>query len=952
MSGEETESKQTVSFGPFTLRVVERLLETADGPVQLSARALDILTVLVERAGEVVSKKELMARVWPDVTVDESSLRVHIVALRKALGDGQGGARYVTTLSGRGYCFVSPVSQAGAPAPKVSERPAPASHGLPVRLARMVGRDDAIDNIATQVEAHRFVSIVGPGGIGKTSVAISVGHTLLAGFGDAVCYIDLGPLSDPQLVPSAVASSLGLLVQTHNVTLAVLGFLRERRMLLILDSCEHVIETAATLAERIFQEAPQVHILATSRESLRVEGEHVLRLPPLDSPPDDADLTAAQVLAFPAAKLFFERVAASGGPRELSDEDAPMVGEICRRLDGIALAIELAAGRVSVFGIQEIGALLNNRFGLLWEGRRTALLRHQTLRATLDWSYNLLSEPERVALRRMSIFAGIFTLEAARAVAAGPELDSNEVAVALESLVAKSLVSADIHVASPRYRLLDTTRAYGQEKLLDSSDADQVEFRRASYFLELLEQVDDDMPAPSQPESFATHADQLGNVRAALEWCFSARGQLTVGVALAAASTRLFLDMSLLAECHRWSERAIAALDDVTRGSRHEMELHAALGLSLMLTRGNTEQAGNSLTRGLELAEQLGDLRGQLGFFEKLHLFHVRIGNFQDALMFAQRGESVAQEIGDPVGLAQIRVALGISYHLKGDSPAARACLAFALEHLPASQINSHHYNFDYRNRARITLARVLWLQGYPDQAVGMARQALEDTINLDHPIKLCLALFWASSVFLWNKDLKSAEEYNDLFIAQADRYSLAPFQTIGLGARGELLVMRGDVEPGMILLRRSLEALRAHRYGLLTAFSEALAQGQSRVGRGDEALATIDEAIALVEHNGDLFGFPELLRIKADILASMPNPDVIGAERHFIRSLELAGQQSSLAWELRTATSLARLWSLQGRRDEARDVLAPIYARFTEGFESPDLAAARYLLDELRGSR
>jgi tetratricopeptide (TPR) repeat protein len=382
------------------------------------------------------------------------------------------------------------------------------------------------------------------------------------------------------------------------------------------------------------------------------------------------------------------------------------------------------------------------------------------------------------------------------------------------------------------------------------------------------------------------------------------------------------------------------------------MELHAALGLSLMLTRGNTEQAGNSLTRGLELAEQLGDLHGQLGFFERLHLFHVRIGNFQDALMFAQRGESVAQEIGDPVGLAQIRVALGISYHLKGDSPAARTCLAFALEHLPASQINSHHFNFDYRNRARITLARVLWLQGYPDQAVDMARRALEDTISLDHPIKLCLALFWASSVFLWNKDLKSAEEYNELFIAQADRYSLAPFQTIGRGAKGELLVMRGDVEPGMILLRRSLEALRAHRYGLLTAFSKALAQGLSRVGQGDEALATIDEAIALVEHNGDLFGFPELLRIKAEILAAMPNPDVIAAERHFMGSLELAGQQSSLAWELRTATSLARFWSLQGRRDEARDVLAPVYARFTEGFESSDLRAARHLLDELHGPR
>jgi predicted ATPase len=246
----------------------------------------------------------------------------------------------------------------------------------------------------------------------------------------------------------------------------------------------------------------------------------------------------------------------------------------------------------------------------------------------------------------------------------------------------------------------------------------------------------------------------------------------------------------------------------------------------------------------------------------------------------------------------------------------------------------------------------VLWLQGYPDQAVGMARQALEETISLDHPIKLCLALFWASSVFLWNRDLKSAEQYNELFIAQADRYSLAPFQTIGQGAKGELLVMRGELESGIVLLRRSMEALRAHRYGVLTAFSIALAQGLSGIGQKAEALGTIDEAIALVEHNGDLFGFPELLRIKADIFASMPDPDVIEAENYLTRSLELAGRQSSLAWELRTATSLARLWSSQGRRDEARDVLAAVQARFTEGFESPDLTAAGHLLDTLRGSR
>jgi predicted ATPase len=720
--------------------------------------------------------------------------------------------------------------------------------------------------------------------------------------------------------------------------------------LLILDSCEHVIETVATLAERIFQDAPQVHILATSRESLRVEGEHVHRLPPLGSPPDDAGLTAEQALGFPAVQLFVERAIASGRRFELSDDNAPIIGGICRKLDGMALAIELAAGGVDIYGIQETMELLNDRFKLLWEGRRTALPRHQTLSATLDWSYNLLSENERLVLSRLSVFAGVVTLEAARAVAMGNGVDEVQAVAALVSLVAKSLVSADIGAAATRYRLLDTTRVYASGKLLERGEADEVARRHAAYFLGLLEQVEGNSFTPLQAKSFAAFADQLGNVRAALEWCFSERGDSAVGVALAAASAPLFLEMSLLTECHRWTEQAIAALDDTNRGSRREMDLHAALGLSLMFTRGNSEQVGNSLVRGLELAEQLRDLHSQLRLLERLHLFHIRIGNFEEALAFAQRGEDVAIKMGDPVFLAQIQVALGISYHLEGNNQSARAYLESALAKLPPSQqINSLHLDFDYRNRARITLARVLWIKGYPDQAVKAARQSVEEAIRLDHPIKLCMALLWAMSVFLWNEDLDTAEEYTDRFIAQAEKYSLAPYQTIGVGAKGELLVRRGDAEAGMVLLRRSLQKSQAQRYGQLTTFSTALAEGLAMTGRYDEALETIDEAIALVEHNTDLFGMPELLRIKANIVAAAQPADPIRAEGLFMQSLELARKQSALAWELRTATNLARLWSTQDRLQEAHDLLAPVYDRFTEGFQSHDLRTARELLVKLR---
>jgi len=944
-------SDEVISFGPFRLYTAQRLIEREGVPLHLGGRALDILIVLVEQASEVVSKNDLMARVWPDSTVDEGSLRVHVAALRKALGDGESGARYLTTLTGQGYCFVAPISRSRAPRGLEAASSKPGHvHNLPTRLTRMVGRDQTVQEMSEQLKTERFVTIVGPGGIGKTTVAVSIGYELLTEFAGAAHFFDLGPLNDPVLVPGAVASTLGLLVQSADPIPGLIAFLRDKRMLLILDSCEHVIETAAALAERIFEGAPQAHILATSRESLRVEGEHVHRLSPLASPPDDAGLTAAQALDFPAVQLFVERAIAGGRRFELNDADAPVVGEICRRLDGMALAIELAAGRIDVYGVQETMALLNDRFKLLWDGRRTALPRHQTLSATLDWSYDLLSTLERSILCRLSVFVGVVTLEGARAVATGDDIDETQVVTVLVGLVAKSLISADTSVPATRYRLLDTTRAYASAKLSESGEAGDVKRRHAKYFLELFERVDGNSFTPLQAKSFAIFADQLGNVRTALEWCFSERGDGVLGVALAAASAPLFLEMSLLTECHRWTERAVAALDDGNRGTRREMDLHAALGLSLMFTRGNSEQVGNSLLRGLELAERLGDLHSQLRLLERLHLFHVRIGNFREALAFAQRGEGVATEIGDPVLLGQIQVALGISHHLEGNSIAALGYLESALAQLPLSpQINSLHLGFDYRNRARITLARVLWIRGCPDQAVTFARQSVEEAIRLNHPIKLCMALLWAMSVFLWNEDLESAEEYTDRFTAQAEKHALAPYQTIGLGAKGELLVRRGDVEAGIVLLRRSLEALRAHRYGLRTAFSTALAEGLSMTGRGDEALDTIDEAIALVEHNEDLFGMPELLRIKADILVSAQPPDPVRAEGLLIQSLEMARQQSALAWELRTATSLARLWVTQGRFGEARDVLAPAYDRFTEGFDSPGLKTARQLLDELR---
>jgi predicted ATPase/DNA-binding winged helix-turn-helix (wHTH) protein len=560
-----SESKDMLSFGPFSLFAAERLLKKADDPIPLGGRALDILIALVERAGEVVTHGELISTVWPDVTVEKSNLRFQMATLRKALGDGRDGARYVSNAAGRGYCFVGPVTRSSA------RQTAPVTgvttervQRLPPRLTRMVGRDETVRSLAQQLQMWRFVSIVGPGGVGKTTVAISVAHTLIDEFHDAVFFIDLAALTDPQLVPTAVASALGLMVQTQDPLVSLLAFIGNNKILLVLDSCEHVIGVAAALAERVVSGAPQAHILATSREALRAEGEHVHLLYSLDCPPEDASLTAMEALRYPAAQLFMERAAASGYRAGLSDSDAPIVARSCRRLDGVALAIELAASRVGSLGIRGTAELLDNRFSLLWRGRRTALPRHETLNAMLDWSYSLLSEREKVVLCRLSVFVGVFTVQAAGSVASETEADEPDVIEAVVSLVAKSLISTTVINESTYYRMLDTTRAYAAAKLAERSEADRIARRHAIFYSGFLEH-DEIVQSLFGEHYLSGYAPHIGSVRAALGWALSDHGDVAVGIELATWAAPLFIGLSLLEECRvgvngRWPRSTTPAV--------------------------------------------------------------------------------------------------------------------------------------------------------------------------------------------------------------------------------------------------------------------------------------------------------------------------------------------------------------------------------------------------------
>jgi predicted ATPase/DNA-binding winged helix-turn-helix (wHTH) protein len=502
---------RNLQFGSFELSSRKRVLRRDGAILPLGSRALDLLIYLAERPGEVIAKQELIDHVWSDVTVEEGSIRVHVAAIRKALGDGQFGNRYIANIKGRGYSFVGTVIPlAGG----TESRNAKFRHQG--RLARrpimMIGRETAASEVSGKLRKERFVTLLGPGGIGKTTIALAVGRAAAEEFGEEVHFIDLESLTDPRHVAGAVATSLGLALKSKDPGLELLDLVRSRKLLIILDSCEHVIEGVALVAERLYQEAEQVNLLTTSRESLKVEGEHCYRVLPLDFPPDGSEQTANAVLRYPAVQLFVRRVAARAGSVILTDEEAPFVAEMCRKLDGMPLAIELAAGQVAALGLKNTVSRLVSRLELLKLSHRTAIPRHRTLKATLDWSYDLLSDAERIVFRRIAPFVGHFTLDGARYVAGELGMGAGEIFDAIAGLVEKSLMATRIDEAQAQYWLLDTTRAYAFEKLEEHAEVDVVFRLHAEYVAGYLESQRAALLAPLKVESGAAYPSPSGDI--------------------------------------------------------------------------------------------------------------------------------------------------------------------------------------------------------------------------------------------------------------------------------------------------------------------------------------------------------------------------------------------------------------------------------------------------------
>ena len=908
--------------GDCEIDLARRELRVGGSFVPVGGRAFQIMEVLAGSAGELVTKDELLDSIWPGAIVGENTLHVHAGAIRKALGPYR---NLLKTESGRGYRLLGDwtVRRQETAKPPVGlqgmrvDGDSPVTN-FPATVTRLIGRTAAVAQLRDLVSAYRVVTLAGPGGIGKTSLALKVARGVVGEFADGGWLAELASLSDPALVSTAVAGALSVPAGPTNVTPETIArAIGNKKLLLVLDNCEHVIEAVATLAETLLVHCPQVTIIATSREILRTAGEQVYRVPPLEVPAaglHDAD----HILSHGAVELFIARTKALDSGFSPRADELPSIGAICRHLDGIPLAIEFAAAHASTFGLHRVATGLHDRFALLTGGRRTALPRHRTLRGVLDWSYDLLSAAEQRLLRHLAVFSGGFTVEAAAAVVSAGVADLSSVMEDIANLAAKSLVTLDRDVAS-RWYLLETIRAYAATKLDEHGESDGAVLRHAAYFRDLFPWSWLASSSAVSTDDRASRIREIDNVRAALDWCFSAGGDRALGLDLTAGYAR-------------WSRVDVGIpMLDVTDAERHPLNL---------------------LGRALDTAEALDDLDAQARALIGFITHHSFSAEHDRTMAAAKRLLLVTDRIGD-VALSRIAGRLmGNALVMLGRPREAQGFLESYLNAYRSTndQRRSSESPVEHRALAHAFLSRALWLRGLIDQAKREAQASLDDLPDTEVPFPLCRVLFYGVCRIMPTTGNFAAAEQSTARLIEAATLINAPFwQTCGQFLSGKLMIERGEFAQGAAVLNDAFDACRQTGWRMsYPEFKGALATGLAGLGRLDEALAAVNEGLdgaVQSEHGYDLF-FAELLRIKGEILVR--RGAVPAAEDSFGQAIDIARQQEALFWELRASLSLGRVRANQGRSAEARRLVAQVYDRFTEGFGTPDLRFAKAFLDDL----
>lgn len=917
-------------FGPFELFHNQRVLFRAGARIRLGSRAMTILIGLAERPGQIVSKAELMALAWPHALVDETNLRVHIAALRKLLGDGEAGERCIVNVTGQGYLFAPAVMKADTLAEKTAHV---ANPGFP----RLLGRDAAIATIGAQLSTRRLITITGPAGVGKTSIARVIEGGIISR-GDRALFVDLSQIEDPARVPAAVAAALDLAIAPEQPLASLIEYLRPRRLTILLDNCEQVIDAVAALAEMLIEQAQNIRLIATSREPLQVAGEWVHRLPPLDIPGDISNITAERALDYAAIRLFVERASDNSDSFHFGDVEAPAVADICVRLDGLPLAIELVAARIDLFGIRALASALDERLILVAKGSRTAHPRQQSIRGALDWSYRLLSDTEQRVLRRFAVFHGPFSLASAMLLALDSNMTEQDVLDALVSLSAKSLIAIDTHGPMPLYRLLRVTRAYAGERLRENGEMEDLAHRHAEHLCDILSHAEADGESMPRSEWLKRHCYCADDVRGALDWAFSTRRNDGLAARLTVASLPFGPQLSPIEETRRRIDRALA----VVRSAEHRDEaselrlLNTLATLALAVTMDSAEVQALfdriHLLAGDPLAGRMDNPASRIAPLSARATHFIEQGDLPRALDAAHHIRSSAEKAGDPLGVLLADPVCAQVYHHAGHHDLAKQLAKQVIVH--SARTIPLAYSpppIERRVTMRMLLARSWWIEGRTQDAVVIAEESLTLAIPED-PVLFTFALaLGACPLAFWMGDMETARAHVDWLIASARRHTLD--RLMRLGECFADILDRKSSPSDQAGPRHRPPATQMHRELLATCDEESLDRALGM--RGEQRLC-------------GLFN-PEILRGLGEWHLRRATPGAIArAEGAFESAITEARAQGAISWELRAATSLARLRRDTGRAEAGRILLETTLSRLPTGATGADPTEARAILHAL----
>jgi predicted ATPase/DNA-binding winged helix-turn-helix (wHTH) protein/tetratricopeptide (TPR) repeat protein len=944
-----------IAFGPHVLFPTERILKRDGQVLHIGDKTLDLLMALLSAQGEVISKSDLADRVWQRSCVEDATIRVAIGSLRKVLGQTPEGGDYVINVVGRGYSFTSAVPLERWPARSTEvgmkiHQPVGVGSALgrlPPLLNPVFGRRRDIEVINNLLATRRFITVVGSGGIGKTTVAVSCA-SLRAEGNDGVYFVDLAPIRDPALVPARIAMALGAVQAAADPLAFIAERLASSRMLLLLDNGEHVAGATASVIEDILGFAPHVSVIVTSREPLGADGETVYRLNPLSVPKDSYGLTAEQALTYDAIELFVDRVQAGSPDFVLTDALAPAAADICRKLDGVALAIRLAAGRVPAFGINGIATLLEDKFRLLAQNQRAALPRHQTLEATFDWSFDLLTPTEQALLTRVAIFSHAFSLTAVQQVAAGKG-DSLEVAFAtIGDLVAKSLVVFIEDEDGARYRLLETVRGFALARLGDGDERRQTALRHAQYVIGRCEIYQIEKAKSHDSEAAAIARSTLDDAQFALQWSIE-EADWDLASELVRVAGPLLTQLGFAKEVGTWIERLL----DVETDPHKRLALMISLGGALWLSSPEDITTIKIYGEAYSLARALDDVPAQLRAAWSVVLTTCSARRPRQAIRAAEQltdGTDVSTEGDAPSSDALIRALAGVSRHLLGDYAECERNIRWLLHHYPAEQrvVESGAYLYDPRQIGRPFLAWIEWFSGRLSDAAATSGQAITEsgdnlpsifnnTIRSAFPIAVESQRWTAAARYLdtLRRECGDRQEWRAWTDALDAVLAMHHDRSATALARFEKFVL-GD-EPFKGFKRQAWYYVR-------------LVEGYLSFGRFATAQKLLEELLRFIENEEDNWWRPQLIGLEAHLLA---RSDRAAAVDRYWEAMTLARGEGSLLLELKLLLAARTISPEPASRARARQRAMAIHQELAASSPTADARENRgYIRAVLRASR